>query len=694
MWRHTSKTGAIAQLGWLVVALSACGAAPTGRHPGSTASPSGGRCGAELPPSPFTKPGSTRVVVADFYGLGPDDAPLVLKVAEQVDDVLRRFREETVPGMKVEVSLDDIEFGRLPCFVKSHEEAERVAAAWEADLVLWGKAYCTQEDRGKPQVVVDQHIEVQGDVKAAGQARVNIGQVEVAVPSTEVICPSATLHSRDIGLRRTDELPGLQKMELPVLSTSKPGSLLAFTLGLHFAKRNEPWKAARFYELAAGDVLAEGGGRGMDVLHLYLGYAYFHIEGGLEKSLTHSRAALRFHEGRGTREEARLLNNIGGALGAQGNTAEGEGFFRRALAIDEKALGPDHPSTATCLNNIGGALQDQGKAAEAEDFYRRALAIDEKALGPDHPSTAVSLNNIGGALQDQGKAAEAEDFYRRALVINEKALGPDHPDTATCLNNIGVALQAQGKAAEAEGFHRRALAIAENGLGPDHPDTATNLSNIGFALAAQGKAAEAEGFYRRALAIDEKALGPDHPSTARDLNSIGSALQAQGKAAEAEGFYRRALAINEKALGSDHPSTAIDLNNIGSALQDQGKLVEAEAFYLRAHEVALAPLGPEHPNTQVVLDNLLSVRATLAGRKGDEGALVVSTQPGGQAEAIGLQPGDLIRRYGKTKLRNMKHLVELTGQPSPGASIELEVVRGKRVLRLSVRGGRLGAVVR
>jgi len=36
----------------------------------------------------------------------------------------------------------------------------------------------------------------------------------------------------------------------------------------------------------------------------------------------------------------------------------------------------------------------QGNYAEAEPLYRRALAIVEKALGPEHPNVAASLNNL------------------------------------------------------------------------------------------------------------------------------------------------------------------------------------------------------------------------------------------------------------------------------------------------------------
>ncbi len=43
-----------------------------------------------------------------------------------------------------------------------------------------------------------------------------------------------------------------------------------------------------------------------------------------------------------------------------------------------------------------------GKYDEAEPLYRRALAIDEAALGPQHPDTATDINNHAGLLESQG----------------------------------------------------------------------------------------------------------------------------------------------------------------------------------------------------------------------------------------------------------------------------------------------------
>jgi tetratricopeptide (TPR) repeat protein len=82
------------------------------------------------------------------------------------------------------------------------------------------------------------------------------------------------------------------------------------------------------------------------------------------------------------------------------------------------------------LNNLGLLLKTQGDFAGARPLFERALAIREKALGSEHPSTATSLNNLASLLKDQGDLAGARLLYERALAIREKALGSEHPSTA------------------------------------------------------------------------------------------------------------------------------------------------------------------------------------------------------------------------------------------------------------------------
>jgi hypothetical protein len=53
------------------------------------------------------------------------------------------------------------------------------------------------------------------------------------------------------------------------------------------------------------------------------------------------------------------------------------------------------PDVATSLNNLALLYRSQGKHAEAAPLFRRSLAIMEKALGPDHPTTKIVRSNLG-----------------------------------------------------------------------------------------------------------------------------------------------------------------------------------------------------------------------------------------------------------------------------------------------------------
>jgi CHAT domain-containing protein/tetratricopeptide (TPR) repeat protein len=301
---------------------------------------------------------------------------------------------------------------------------------------------------------------------------------------------------------------------------------------------------------------------------------------------------------------ATAVNNLALLYDKQGRTAEAEPLYKRALPIYEKAFGPDHPDVAASLNNLTALYRNQGRYAEAEPLIKRALAIDQKALGPDHPDVATDLSNLAYLYDGQGRTAEAEPLLKRALAIYEKALGPDHPNVAASLNNLAEFYHDQGRYAEAEPLDKRSLAIIERALGPDHPHVATALNNLAGLYHDQGRYAEAEPLFKRSLAIREKALGSDHPSVATALNNLAELYRDQGRYAEPEPLYKRALAIQEKALGPNHPNVAKALNNLAELYRDQGRTAEAEPLYKRALAIDENALGPDHPDVATGLNNL------------------------------------------------------------------------------------------
>jgi len=303
-------------------------------------------------------------------------------------------------------------------------------------------------------------------------------------------------------------------------------------------------------------------------------------------------------------DTASSLNNLASLYIRRGIYSKAEPLFIRALAIREKALGHDHLETAISLHNLAFLYAQQGHYSKAEPLYIRTLAISEKALGPDHPDTNTILNNLAFLHQRQGYSSKAEPLYVQALAIKEKALGPDHPDTALSLNNLALLYKSQGHYSKAEPVFIRALAINEKALGPDHPDTATALNNLASLYQRQGYYSKAEPLYARALAISEKALGPDHPDTAISLNNLALLYQRQGYYSKAEPLYIRALATNEKALGPDHPDTAQSLSILASLYADQGHYSKAEPLYARALAIREKALGPDHSDTAITLNNL------------------------------------------------------------------------------------------
>jgi tetratricopeptide (TPR) repeat protein len=304
---------------------------------------------------------------------------------------------------------------------------------------------------------------------------------------------------------------------------------------------------------------------------------------------------------------AQSLNNLALLYLQQGRYAEAEPLLKRALAIREKALGPDHPDVAVSLINLAGLYDNQGRYAEAEPLLKRALPILEKVLGPDDPAVATMVNNLALLYEDQGRYAEAEPLLKRALAINEKALGPDHPDVATALNNLAGLYEDQGRYAEAEPLLKRELTIEEKARGPDHPDVATALSNLALLYKENGRYAEAEPLYKRALAIREKALGSDHRAVATDLNNLAALYDDQGRYSKAEPLYKQAVAIHEKALGPNHPDVATDLNNLAALCNKQGRYAEAEPLFKRALAIREKAFGPDHPAVATVLNNLAAL---------------------------------------------------------------------------------------
>ena len=115
-----------------------------------------------------------------------------------------------------------------------------------------------------------------------------------------------------------------------------------------------------------------------------------------------------------------------------------------------------HATRAHAADSPTGS-RNAGAPTEAEVFSRRALAIDERRHGSEHPEVAARLRELAGILRTLRRFPEAETHYRRAVEIEEALAGPDSPEVAASLYQLAACLRSANRLDEAEALCRRAL---------------------------------------------------------------------------------------------------------------------------------------------------------------------------------------------------------------------------------------------
>jgi tetratricopeptide (TPR) repeat protein len=232
-----------------------------------------------------------------------------------------------------------------------------------------------------------------------------------------------------------------------------------------------------------------------------------------------------------TIEVAGVCNALGITGKYTGRFEAAEAWYRRALGITARVLGPDHPDIAAIYHNLGGLDHARGAFERAEAPARRAVEIRQRALGPQHLAVAADKAALASILDALGRPGEAEALLRDALAIFERAYGTGHYEVAVTLHNLAAIAHRQGDLAHAEALYRRALAIKEDVLGHGHPELATTLNNLALARQDRGDHTEALALFTRAVTILEDLVEPDHPvlSAARDHRAALAPEGTQGR---------------------------------------------------------------------------------------------------------------------------------------------------------------------
>jgi hypothetical protein len=88
------------------------------------------------------------------------------------------------------------------------------------------------------------------------------------------------------------------------------------------------------------------------------------------------------------------------------------------LAIRSKPFGGSRAAAAArVLADLASLYKAQDQLEHAEPLYRRAIALERRALGRLHPELAVLLEQAASVLRRRGEPSDAQAFEAEAASI-------------------------------------------------------------------------------------------------------------------------------------------------------------------------------------------------------------------------------------------------------------------------------------
>jgi serine/threonine protein kinase/Tfp pilus assembly protein PilF len=308
-----------------------------------------------------------------------------------------------------------------------------------------------------------------------------------------------------------------------------------------------------------------------------------------------------------SQESGRSLWVLGVLRYQQGRYVDAKDLYNRSLNILEVAAAPSTDVSAL-LDDLAQVYVSEQQWTLARQTYERALEIDRRVLGNDHPRVAMRLNNLAVVAQSIGDLRRAEALFRDAIRRNELAYGNRHPETGAARGNYGLLLHREGRLAEAEPHLRSALDVQLKLYGPDNYNVGYARVSLAILLHDEGNLPESETEFRQALDVYEKSLPANHQYRGAALMHFARLLVDRGKAAEALGMSEQSLKIWTATSSASSPLTAHAHAIHAYALAHLGKPREAAEELDAALPVLLKAYGVDDPIVRRAQNWLKEVR--------------------------------------------------------------------------------------
>jgi tetratricopeptide (TPR) repeat protein len=300
----------------------------------------------------------------------------------------------------------------------------------------------------------------------------------------------------------------------------------------------------------------------------------------------------------------------------RGDTAAGQAACGPIVSAIDPLVARDDPQAAAVLRaaaEVHLASQDLGTAAE---LFRRALDLDTKLLGADHPDRAADEAGLGRCLLGSGDTKAARPLLDRALAVSKRVRGPFHAETLALLAEVGVCAARAGDLATSAGILKtlidRGVARRSDAFEEDLCDLVEGVAGLEERTGNTDRAIETRSAL---IGLRQQQFGQQHERVADVMVRLAHARQAAGVHADAVALYEKAIEIMEQVRSATDPEVAAILVPLAVSYRAIGANEKAEESLARGLAIWEASVGPDHPVTIATLKPLALVQ--LALRKND-----------------------------------------------------------------------------
>jgi tetratricopeptide (TPR) repeat protein len=321
------------------------------------------------------------------------------------------------------------------------------------------------------------------------------------------------------------------------------------------------------------------------------------------------RAAARI-EGKFGRQplvEASIRRTIGNSYEELGLYPQAEREYERALDLQRRILGAEHPVTLGSLRAAAVICLEEGRLKDAEKVNGETLQAERRVLGTEHPETLVSEQVQAAIYKQEGKYAEAEAIYRELLTVRRRRLGEDHPITLQIRYNLAANYIREGKYAQAEPIQRDLVDAMLRVHGEEYFETLVSMGSLAMIYGFEDKFAESEALYGKVVDGLRRVKGNEHPLTLQFMEGLAWDYDQMGKYAQADALYSKVLEAESRVLGKEHPDFLITVTDMGASYRRRGMYPRAEALFVIALKGRRHTLGDGHPDTLASIGDLGSV---------------------------------------------------------------------------------------